>query len=102
MSHHQEKDQQAKDGADTSSVTEQQHADTAKVLDAIATLQGMLTAKIDEVKIDISLLCQDLSTEGDGVTEAENRNGAAEHILHPLSHSTEDLQVNANDIQWPY
>lgn len=44
-------------------------ADTAKVLDVITTIQGTLTAKIDKVKIDISLLRQDLSKLKDRVTE---------------------------------
>lgn len=64
----------------------------AKVLDAIATLQGTLTAKIDEVKIDISLLIQDLSKLKDRVTETETYIGVAEDTLHPLQHTTEDMQ----------
>lgn len=51
--HHQYKGQLDQDGAEMCSATEHQSVDTAKVLDAIATLQGTLTAKIDEVKIDI-------------------------------------------------
>lgn len=83
---------QAKDGADTCPDEERHTADTAKVLDTIATLQGTLAAKIDEVKIDISLLRQDLSKLKDRFTETETRSGTAEDILHPLQHTTEDLQ----------
>lgn len=90
--HHQDQDLQAKNVEGTCSAADHQSADTAKVLDAIATLQGTLTAKKDEVKIDISLLRQDLSKVKDRVTEAETRIGAAEDILHPLTHTTEDLQ----------
>lgn len=57
--HCQDKDQQAEDRADTCPDMEQHTADTAKVLDAIAALQGTLIAKIDKVKTDISLLHQD-------------------------------------------
>lgn len=70
---------------------DRQTAET-KFLDAIATLKGTLTAKIDEVKIDISLLRQDLSKPKDRVTETETHISTAEDILHPLHHATEDLQ----------
>lgn len=64
----------------------------AKVLDAISALQGTLTAKIDKVKTDISLLRQDLSKVRDRVTETENRIGAVEDTLHPLRHASEEMQ----------
>lgn len=64
---------QAKDGADDAQEEDRHVEDTAKMLEAIAALQGTLTAKIDEVKIDISFLRQDLST----VTETETRISAA-------------------------
>lgn len=92
--HHQEKDQQAKDGAKICPDTKQHKADTTKVQNAIATLQGTLTAKIDKVKIDISLLRQDLSELKDRVTEAETRIGTAEDIQHPLCHTMEDDTKN--------
>lgn len=66
--------------------------DTAKVLDAIAALQSTLMSKIEEVKIDISLLRQDLSKVKDRVTEEETHTSNAEDILHPLHHATEDMQ----------
>lgn len=64
----------------------------AKVLDAIAALQGTLSTKIDEVKLNISLLRQDLSKLKYRVTETETRIGTAEDLLHPLRHTTEDMQ----------
>lgn len=88
----QDKDLQPEDGADTCSDSEP-HADgRARVLDAIAALQGTLTAKIDEVKIDISLLRQDLSKVKDRVTETETRIGTVEDIMHPMRHAAEDMQ----------
>lgn len=83
---------QQEDGADTCVGPEPQTTDTAKVLDAIAALQGTLTAKIDEVKIDISLIRQDFSKLKDRVTEAETRISNAEDALHPMRHTTEEIQ----------
>lgn len=65
---------------------------TAKVLDAIAAPQGTLMANIDEVKIAISLLRHDLSKLKDSVTEMETLISKAEDILHPLQHTTENMQ----------
>lgn len=47
---------------------------------------------MDEVKTDISLLRQDLSKVRDRVTETEARISTVEDILHPLQHTTEDMQ----------
>lgn len=80
---HDEDDEQAKDGAVVCPGEDRHAMETAKVLDAIAALQGTLTAKIDEVKIDISLLRQDLSKVKDRVTETETHISNAEDILHP-------------------
>lgn len=85
-------DQQAKDGAGTSPDMEQSEAATNKVLDAIALCQSMLTTKIEEVKIDVSLIRQDLSTLRDRVAETETRIGRAEDILHPLQHTTDEVR----------
>lgn len=72
--------------------TEHHTPDSAKVLIAIAALQGTLTAKIDEVKIDISLLHQDLLKLKNRVTETETHIGTAEDLLHQLRHTNEDMQ----------
>lgn len=89
---HQEGGRTDQDGANMCSTAEPQGADTVKVLEAIAALQGTFTTKFIEVKIDISLLKQDLSKVKDWVTEAETRIGAAEDILHLLSHTAEEMQ----------
>lgn len=62
------------------------------MLDAIAAPQGTLMANIDEVKIAISLLRHDLSKLKDSVTEMETLISKAEDILHPLQHTTENMQ----------
>lgn len=62
------------------------------MLDAIAALQGTLTVKVDEVKVDIFFLRQDLSKLKDRVTETETCIGTAEDFLHPLINTTEDMQ----------
>lgn len=98
---HDEDDGQAKDGAAACPGEERHAAETAKVLDAIATLQGTLTAKVDEVKIDISLLRQDLSKLKDRVTETETRISTAEDILHPLQLTTEDMQRQIQQLHSP-
>lgn len=78
----QEKDQQVEDGAGASSETEQ--VATNKVLEAISLYQSTLTAKIEEVKIDISLIRQDLSKLRERVTETETCISRTEDHLHPL------------------
>lgn len=83
--HHDGEEGQAKDGAAMSPSDDHQSTETAKVLDAIAALQTTLTTKIDEVKIDISLLRQDLSKVKDRVTETETRISNVEDILKPTT-----------------
>lgn len=90
--HHEGAKGQDKDGAAACSGEDRQATETAKVLEAIAALQTNLTTKIDEVKTDISLLRQDLSKVRDRVTETEARISTVEDILHPLQHTTEDMQ----------
>ncbi|XP_073453831.1 uncharacterized protein [Aquarana catesbeiana] len=95
----QEKEMQTEDGAG-SGTDPDPHADgTVKVLDAIAALQGTLTAKIDEVKIDISLLRQDLSRVRDRVTEVETRVGTMEDTLYPLQHAQQDMLRQIQQLQ---
>lgn len=43
--------------------------DTARVLDAITDCKGKLTGKIEEVKVDVSLIRQDLQKLRDRVTD---------------------------------
>lgn len=67
-------------------------ADNTKVLDALSTYQSTLTAKIEEVKVDISLIRQDMTKLRERVTETETRIRHAEDTLYPLHHSSEAMQ----------
>lgn len=95
--HRQEKDQQAENVAGISSDTEQPTAGTAKVLEAIAACQNTLMAKINEVKIDISLIRHDMSKLKDRVTETEACISRAD-IVHPLQHTTENIQCQLQQL----
>lgn len=91
-----ERDPEEQDGASAAahavSHTEHEAADTVKVLEAISLCQSTLTTKIEEMKVDISLLRHDMTKLRERVTEAETRLGRAEDTLYPLQHSQEDLQ----------
>lgn len=52
-------------------------------LDAILQCQTTLTSKLEKVKMDISLLCQDLQNLRGRVSEAEDRQGRVEDDLPP-------------------
>lgn len=58
--HHQDKDPQAKDGSSPSFSPSPPTADKSEILEAITACQTSLTTKLEEVKVDISLLHQDL------------------------------------------
>lgn len=87
----QQEKEEAKDGTDSPSVSACAEAESTKALELIAVCQSMLMAKI-EVKIDISLIRQDISKLRVRVTEAKTRIIRAEDSLHPLQHTTEDMQ----------
>lgn len=67
-------------------------ADTARVLEAISTCQSTLTTKIEEIKVDISLIRQDITKLKDLVKETETRISQTEDIIHPRQNSHEDIQ----------
>lgn len=71
---------------------EHEAADTTRVLEAISVCQATLTSKIEEVKVDISLIRQDMTKIRERVTETETRISRAEDIIYPLQHSQEDMQ----------
>lgn len=91
-----ERDHEGQDGASspahTAPHTEHEAADTAKVLEAISLCQSTLTTKLEEVKVDISLIRQDMTKLRERVTETETRISRAEDTLYPLQHSQEDLK----------
>lgn len=66
----QEKEVPAQDGAEPTQGAEMPAgADTAVVLEAIAACQPSLTTKIEEVKMDISLIRQDMQKLRGRVTD---------------------------------
>lgn len=71
---------------------EQASGDTARVLEAIAVCQSTLTSRIEEVKVDISLIRQDIHKLRDRVSETERRVSHVEDGVHPLQVTTEQLQ----------
>lgn len=91
-----ERDGEGQDGAASTthpaSHTEHEAADTARVLEAISLCQSTLTTKIEEVKVDISLIRQDMTKIRERVTETEARISRAEDTIYPLQHSQEDLK----------
>lgn len=59
------------------------HTDTAKVLDAIAESHTYLLNRIDEVKVDISLLGHDMLKLRERVTETETHVSVVEDTIAP-------------------
>lgn len=72
--------------------------DTMKVLEAISTCQSTLSTKIEEIKVDISLIRQDMTKLRDRVKETETRISQAEDTLHPLQHSHEDMKCQLQQL----
>lgn len=70
--------------------------DTARILDAVSLCQTTLTSRIEEVKVDISLIRQDMHKLRERVTEAERRVGQVEDDIPPLQITTERLQHQLN------
>lgn len=96
----QEKDSLAKDSVTTREEETFVGTDTAKVLEAItlcqeavAACQTTLTARIEEAKVDISLVREDFQKLRERVTEAEAWLSTVEYSLPPLQQSTEALQL---------
>lgn len=69
--------------------------DTARVLEAM-DCKSTLTSKIEEVKVDVSLIRQDLQKLRDRVTEAEACISRVEDKVLPLQVHTERLQHQLN------
>lgn len=72
--------------------------DTARILEAVSLCQTTLTSKIGEVKIDISLIRQDIHKLRERVTETERRIGHVEDEIPPLQVTTERLQYQLNAV----
>lgn len=85
---------QAQDGGSPSSPSATHAADKSKILEAIAACQTSLTTRIEEVKIDISFLRQDMQQLRDRVGESEKRLSHVEDAL-PLCKSRRIKRVTS-------
>lgn len=81
----QDEDPQAKDGGFPSSPSTTCVADKAEILEGITTCQASLTTRIEEMKVDISLVHQDMQHLLDRVGESAQCLGAL-----PLLHESAD------------
>lgn len=83
-------------GAGSPSSTNPVVEDTARVLEAISDCKSTLKCKIEEVKIDVSLIRQDLQKFRDRVTETETRISHVGDEMLPLQVTTDRLQHQLN------
>lgn len=89
--------QRGEDGAAPSAVEEAPlSGDTARILEAVSLWQMTLTCKIEEVKVVISLISQDIYKLRESVTETERRIGLVEDDIPLLQVTTERLQYQLN------
>lgn len=65
---------------------------TANVLAAIAKTRTYLTSRIDEVKVDISPIRQDMQKLRERVKETETRISVIEDTIAPVPQDVRDLQ----------
>lgn len=72
--------------------------DMTKVLEAISLCQSTLTLQIEEVKVDISLIRQDLHKLRERVSETGHCVGHMEDKMPPLQVTTEQLQHQLNSV----
>lgn len=70
--------------------------DTACILDAVSLCQLTLNSRIEEVKVDISIIHQDMHKLRDRVTQTKRRVGQMEYDIPPLQISTERIQHQLN------
>lgn len=104
--HRQDGNWQAKDGGSPSSSPDSRAADKSEILEAIATCQTSLTTRIEEVKVDISLLHRDMQQLRDRVWKSEHRLGHKEDAFPPLQESSDQasrliaqLQQKQDDLE---
>lgn len=96
---HEERESASEDGAPPASGEEAPASgDTARILEAVSVCQTTLTSKIEEVKVDISLIRQDIHKLRERVSETERGIGQAEDELPPLQINVERLQYQLNTV----
>lgn len=93
-----EKGTPGENGADAPSSPESAADDTAQVLEAISDCKSTLTGKIGEVRIDVSLIKQDLQKLRERVTETENRISRVKDEVPPIQIATERMQHQLNTL----
>lgn len=91
-----EKDAGGENGAGPPPHADSAEEDTARVLEAILDCKSTLTSKIEEVKVDVSLIRQDLQKLRERVTETETRLSRVEDEVPPLQVHAEQLQHQLN------
>lgn len=94
----QDKAAAEENGADQPTPLDSSADDTARVLEAISDCKSTLTCKIEEVKVDVSLIRQDLQKMRERVTETETRISQVEDSVPPLQISTERIQHQLNAV----
>lgn len=92
----QDKAAAEENGADQPAPSDSAADDTARVLEAISDCKSTLTCKIEEVKVDVSLIRQDLQKLRERVTDTETRISQVEDDISPLQITTERLQHQLN------
>lgn len=68
------------------------------MLEAISDCKSTLTGKIEEVKIDVSLIRQDLQKFRERVTATEHRINRMEDEVPPIQITTERMQHQLNTL----
>lgn len=86
---HQDGQSQAQDGGSPSSSSAARAADKSEILEVIAACHTSLTTWIEEVKIDISLLRQDMQQLRDRVQESSDQ---ANRLITQLQQKQDDLK----------
>lgn len=95
---HKDKDEQVEDGNPSSSGMESS-APEARILGAISVCQTTLTTKIEEVKVYISLISQDMHKLWDRVLETKHRLSHAEDAIPSLQVSSDQVSHHIAQLQ---
>lgn len=96
--HLQDKDNPGEDGGATAGETDSAGGDTARVLEAILSCQTTLMMKIEEVKVDISFICQDPQKLWKGVKTSDTRLSGVEDAIPPLQTVSNRMQLQISQL----
>lgn len=88
------------DGGATCETQTSANGDTDRLLEAITFCRTSLTAQIEEVKMDISLIRQDFQKLRDRVTTAETQLGLVEGAIPPLQTGSDRKQDDMENRLW--